>query len=747
MKKFLFLLFIPILCYSQNTRWTDYFSYFNVKVITQVNDRLFCATENGLFSYNESTGDVKKFSKANGLHDVKISAFAYNSTNDALVVGYANGKLDIIKQNTVHLVIDIPFEQNYQGDKTVNHIYTEGDYAVLSMNFGVTVFDLKRMEFRETCYFRISSNYYKVNKSAILNNKIYSASSNGLYSHTIDGLMPNFSAWNVYGTGTNYTQIAKYNSVLISGIANNNVSKSEDGGTTWQNIGNYPNLVDLVSAQNTILIVQQNKITTLNQNFTVTGSTSYSDNLNSGYFFNGNLYAATQLKGILKGTSEYIAPDGPYNNFSYYLNIIDKQLWVAPGGRDLNYNAPSSTTYGYYHFDGNKWKHIDYTKINNERYIIEVIPNPYNLSETYVVSYSNGLIKMVNGNFSVLYNHNNSAFKSIERASGGGFDSNGNLIVAQAWAQESANGVNNAIIIKTPNDQFKYLSLLPVRISQAGGAMHPYIDPKGYIWVPSPRDNGLAVYRYNNTPLNTSDDTSYLLQMGENVGNLPSNNVMCVTLDDSGTAWIGLDNGLRIFRNPYPSLQSGSYNTERIIVSQDGTGEEVLRGVRVTAIAVDAANRKWIGTQTSGAFYFSEDGKTMLNKFTADDSPLPNNSITDIKIDKTGEVFFVTAQGIVSYRGNVTDTGDKFGDIVAYPNPIRPGYTGNITIRGLAHDAYVKITDVAGNLVYETRAPGGVATWDGNNFNHKPVASGVYLVLMSNSDGSEHATTKIAIIR
>ncbi|MDR1876347.1 MAG: hypothetical protein LBQ84_01840 [Flavobacteriaceae bacterium] len=745
MKKLLFLLFIPVLCYPQNSRWTDYFSYFNVKTITKVNNLLFCATENGLFSYNEATGEIKKFSRVNGLNEVKITAFAYNQDKDAMVVGYDNGKLDVIKQNKINLIVDIPFEQNYQGDKKINHIYTEGNYAVLSMDFGITIFDLERLEFKETCYFRQGFTYFKVNRSVILDNIIYAASGNGIYSHVIDGMIPNFSAWDLYGAGINFNHITKNNTTLIT-ESNNTVSKSDDVGATWENVGFYPNLNDIVSLPNSILIVQQNNITTLDENFINVNSTSYTDNLNTGFYSNGNLYAGTQLKGLLKGT-EYLAPDGPYNNFSYSLNIVDNRLWVAPGGRDLAYNAPIPYFYGYYHFNGNNWEHIDYTQVNNEPFIMQVVPNPSNLSEAYVVSYGNGLLKMVDNNFSTIYNHTNAPFLEIERLTGGAFDNKGNLIIVQSWALENGNDANNAIVIKTPDNQFKYLSLLSKRIDLAGGAMKPYIDPKGYIWVPSPRRNGLVVYKYNNTPLNTADDAIYLIESQENLGSLPTNSILCSTIDNSGTAWIGTDAGLRIFRNPYSALESGSYNTERIVVIQNGLGEEVLREARIHAIAVDAANRKWIGTLGSGVFYLSENGEVTLNRFTVDNSPLPSNSVTDIQIDKTGEVFFVTPAGIVSYRGDVTDTGDEFGDIVAYPNPVRPGYAGDITIRGLAHDAYVKITDVAGNLVYETRAPGGVATWNGNNFNNKPVASGVYLVLMSNSDGKKHATTKIAIIR
>lgn len=748
MKKFTFILFLIFvnLCYSQTSRWKDYFSYFNIIAIQPVDNLIFSASENGLFSYNKSTGELKKFSKANGLHEVNISAFAYNSSNKTLLVGYNSGKLDILQKDKTHLIVDIPFDRNYQGNKKINHIYTEGDYAVLSMDFGITLFHLKKLEFKETCYFRQSLNYYKVNKSVILNNKIFAASTNGIYSHTIDNMLPNFSAWTLTNNGTNFNQIAKNNLSLFA-ASNYTIYKSDDEGIIWQNKGSYIDLKDIVSIDGALLLVQKNKIFLLDNSLKILKSMEFSDNLNTGFYSDGTFYAGTQLKGLVRNNI-YVVPDGPFNNRSYSLTIFDNQLWVAPGGRNVdNYFQPNPNSYGFYHFNGQKWNHISSESINDEKYIMKVIPNRNNTHEVFILSYENGLLKMVNNQLKFIYNRTNSPIIEYERLVGGNFDADGNLILVQTFAAESDNGVNNAIIIKTPNDQFKFLSLLPKRINLNGGAMNPYIDSKGYIWVPSPRNNGLVVYKYNRTPLNISDDKIYLINSNKNSGNLPSNNILCVNLDKSGTAWIGTDSGLRILRNPYQSLETGNYNTERIIITQNGLGEEVLRETKITVIKTDAANRKWIGTYSSGVFYLSEDGTTLLNRFTEENSPLPSNLITDIQIDKTGEVYFVTPSGMVSYRGDIIDSEDEFGDIVAYPNPVRPGYTGDITIRGLAHDSFVKITDVAGNLVYETKAPGGVATWNGANFNGKPVASGIYLVLISNSEGKKHATTKIAIIR
>jgi hypothetical protein len=362
------------------------------------------------------------------------------------------------------------------------------------------------------------------------------------------------------------------------------------------------------------------------------------------------------------------------------------------------------------------------------------------------MSYSNGLIKMTDDVFTARYNRDNSPIPQWERITGGAFDSNGNLIMLQAFALDVPAGTN-AINIKDPSDNFKHISLASQTTENKSALMRPAVD-NGYIWAPYSRgDKGLTIYKYNNTPLTTSDDKIFLISHTEDPNSLPSNIVLCVEIDKNSTAWIGTSNGLRVLRNAYSALESGNYQTERIIITQNGLGEELLRNTKINCIAVDAANRKWIGTETSGVFYVSEDGQALLNKFTADNSPLPADRITDIQIDKTGEVFFVTQKGTVSYRGDVTDTGDDFGDVLAYPNPVRPNYSGNITIKGLAQSAYVKITDAAGNLVFETRASGGVAVWNGKNFNGKPVASGVYLVLMTNSDGTKHATTKIAVIR
>jgi hypothetical protein len=233
--------------------------------------------------------------------------------------------------------------------------------------------------------------------------------------------------------------------------------------------------------------------------------------------------------------------------------------------------------------------------------------------------------------------------------------------------------------------------------------------------------------------------------MGVTQGNLPSNTVICVTRDENGDMWVGTDLGLCIFSNTQ-NLFEKEFDARQLVIKTGLVNSIFLGTEPVYCIRVDAANRKWIGTR-NGVWLVSPDGYTVIRHFTKDNSPLLSDLVYDIGFDhETGEVFFATEKGLISYMGTATDGGDTHGNVVVYPNPVRPGYQGLIAIRGLVKDANVKITDVAGNLVYETKANGGFATWDGNSFTGKRAATGVYIIYSSNAEGTEAWVGKILFI-
>jgi hypothetical protein len=258
-------------------------------------------------------------------------------------------------------------------------------------------------------------------------------------------------------------------------------------------------------------------------------------------------------------------------------------------------------------------------------------------------------------------------------------------------------------------------------------------------------EHSIIVFTDNGTITQTSDDQSKLLTSATGNGAIPGNKVYSIAEDNDGEIWIGTDEGVAVFYSPENVFTNYNYDAQRILIPRnDGTGlaDILLEFETITAIAVDGANNKWIGTDRSGVFQLSPDGQKELNHFTEQNSPLFSNNISSIAINhKTGEVFFGTAKGIISYKSEATGGSETIVDAYAYPNPVSSGYTGPIAIIGLPENADFKITDINGRLVYNGYAQGGQAIWYGTNHEGRRVQSGVYLVFVTDINGENSVTS------
>ena len=235
---------------------------------------------------------------------------------------------------------------------------------------------------------------------------------------------------------------------------------------------------------------------------------------------------------------------------------------------------------------------------------------------------------------------------------------------------------------------------------------------------------------------------------GEGSGNLPDNFVRTLALDNNNQLWIGTSRGLRVLFGPSAMFTNTDLEAQEIIIlDDDGVAQELLANVSITDIEVDGNNNKWIATE-SGAFYLSSNGQETIYNFTTANSPIPSNNVNDIEVDgSSGEVYIGTEKGIVVFKGTATSAQEDFENVRAFPNPVRPNYSGMVTIDGLMENANVKITDIEGNLVYEEVSQGGSIQWDTRAFGKHKVASGVYLVLITSADQLQTKVTKIMVIR
>lgn len=729
-------------------KWSDVFSYNNVLAMKEDNGKIVAATENGIFYYNISTGEINKLSKANGLHEVKISAFDYNPQTKIGLVGYQNGSLDVITPDGITYVVDIPIATGYNGSKKINHISITGDKATVSVGYGVSIFDLKKKEFGDSAFFVSGGVYQASNEATILNNKVYAVTNNGLKTHDLNTTFPVFSTWTTEILGA-FTNVDSESTVAFSSSTSVQLLVNNTFTTLPQT---FTNIQDVVVNGDNIVVADINTVYSYSLTGGLIGNVSVGEACNTATRINSKIYSGTKLSGIKNEERNTFKPDGPYFNDSYKLRIFNEnQLLVSSGARIDGFNGAvdNPKNPGFYYFDGMQWIYPSYFKSGAMKFnVLDAIFDQTNNTDLFFTNYN---VSSGHGIYKLKYNSTSKDFDFtkyydldepsiwLRRPVGFAYDDLNNLFATIGFS--TSQGTSAAIsYYDKATDQF-----LVKNFDITSSAVQQPLFYQGFFWIPLPRSNDFMVYDYKKTP-SLADDVKYIIN---NSNGLPSNSggTLSIAIDKSGDAWIGTDAGLRILSNAATEIKNNP-QLQPIIIEQGGIAEELFKDSQILQIEVDAGNQKWVSVDGGGVYYLSSTGEQTIKHFTKENSPLPTNSVTDIKVDKkTGKVYFVTYDGIVTYQGDVGDVTSNFGNVLVYPNPVvYSNFKGKVTIKGLAEKTNIRITDAAGNIVHSAVARAGYYEWDLNNQRGTRVASGIYFVLMTNEDGSDKATAKIAVV-
>ncbi|MFV0210467.1 T9SS type A sorting domain-containing protein [Empedobacter falsenii] len=763
---FITMIFTSLNAQNDKARWNDLFSYSNVKLLEEVNGVIYCGTENGIFLFNPKnpTNDWIKLNKTNFLNNVGVSAMAHDKVSDSFLVGYENGGLDLLKSGESTMVLDIKWN-GFNGVKKINHILINDGIAFISGAFGIVSYDLKDEEFKETT----RTNTAVVNDATILDNKIYIATSNGIYSSDLSDKKlndPNFSdrrIWNELLKITNTDllqeniQIEEFNNIIyftkniinykyinIQGNENPVKVESSRKSELYEKFNliktiNDILITDLKSSDKKLIITQNNQISVL-------GSGDYSKseiNFNTAISIDNIVYGGSVNHGIINLSNlEEFYPDGPFNNKAWSVTTKNGKVWIAPGGTEAYTNVLENND-GFFYYDTKRWNNFRSKEIFDIKDILRIAAHPDKENNSFIVSSFNKYGRDGNGRTDLLEFDADLKPKKIinnqfpsSRISGLAYDKLGNLHIGASYPDGKSPDYNSAYYVeRSKNGTWKSNN---VDKTSAIVALSPDFSDT-YTYYPSGRNGGGV------TVLNKKHEIVTTLTT---TNKLPVNNVLTVANDRLNNLWIGTEQGLVVLYGADNAISSNNIIAEPIVIIQDGIPEALLTDVGIYSIKVDNANRKWIATNGAGVYYVSESGEETKLHFTSKNSPLPSDIVYDVSIDETtGKVFFATEKGVVSYNGDVSMETNNFNDAIAYPNPYRPEYTGNITIKNLPNRALVKITDIVGNLLFEKKADGGVIEWNTNNSKGKPVASGIYLVLMTNADGTETKTLKLAVVR
>ncbi|HEX6848325.1 MAG TPA: two-component regulator propeller domain-containing protein [Chitinophagaceae bacterium] len=739
-------------------QWREHLPYHSAIDVQAGNNKIFCATPYSVFSIELSENSVTRMGRVNGLHETGVAAINYNELSDKLFIGYRNSNIDIIYRNDIFSVPDIKLD-NIVGNKTIYNVFSSAEYFYLSTGLGVIVIDALKYEVNDSWFIGSNGGQVKVNGFVADNSFFYAATDEGLKITSVNAADPaNYLNWQNI-SGANGLPAGACNDVInVQGkiLALKNDSVFMLNGLNWNLFFTEPawKIQNINSSAGKIIVCQLKndgsaKVTSFNSDGTIARTIQQPGLIAKpmkGIWVNNNYWIADSIGGLTKFMSvgfENYKLNSPQSIATGEVVFVNSTFYATAGGVNENWQKQNNKD-GIYKFSGGQW-----TNYNNKQFApLDSLPDLITVAidprdETiWTGSYGGGLLHIKGGNSLEIFKQNSPLGQTTfdagsYRVAGLVFDKENNLWMSNYGAAQN-------VLVRKIDGSWKTFTppfgLIENAVSQI------IIDDEDQKWIVSPKGNGLIVFNDNKTIDNAADDKWKLSRSGTGLGNLPSNNVMSIVKDKSGFIWIGTNDGIAVIQCPQNVFSSPGCDAVWPVVTQGGFNQYLFKGEEVRSIAVDDADRKWVATK-NGAWLISPDGDKVIYRFTETNSPLLSNDVKRIAVDAgTGEVYFATANGICSFRSNATEGGETNKNVLVFPNPVPPGYGGTIAIRGLVSNAIVKITEMDGRLVYQTRALGGQAVWDGKDYKGRRIASGIYLVLISDDGRKENLATKIIFI-
>lgn len=724
--------------------WRSHFPYNSAVSAATDGVTLYVATELSFFTYNTASGEIATYSKVDHMSDVQMSYIAHDIASGTTILAYSNSNIDLFTDNGFTNIPDLKLK-SVTGSKLIYHIYTENGLAYLSTGFGVVVINLDKKEIKETYTFTQNNQVIRTKAFGTLGNYFYVVTEKGLYRANKNN--PNlqaFSAWQQIGSNALNGMATVQNKLFVTSSDSMFVLNNDTLQYIYRAGGNFTNHID--SGSNALWICGAGMVRKMNPgNYQIVDSVEVGLPLQVVETADGTAWIADGYGGISKkdGQNKYaVVPPGPKIPATYDIYANNKEVWVAHGAYNDLY-APIGSRFGVSQFKNEEWK--TYYGGNtpalqdSSNDIIAVTKNPVD-GALWAGSLATGLFILQPDGSNKLYYHSPELESKLNEPNTVAVNSIAPDQYGNMWFTQ--HGSPHELGVRTSEGNWYHFST-PYGRTYPHAAAGLVIDDNNQKWFYAPGEASVIVYNDNYTIDNKADD-SYGILSGKQAG-IAGNRVYCLAKDKEGSIWVGTDDGISIINCPQGVI-SGDCIAEIPTVQYDQFAGYLFQGEQVNTIAVDGANRKWVGTN-NGIWLISPSADKIIYRFTTDNSPLPSNSILKINVDPvTGDVYIGTPYGMVSYRSTATDGGKNACDAAVFPNPVPSGYRGTIAIRNLVENADVRITDISGQMVYRTKALGGQVAWNGMDYKGHHPQSGVYLIFITNKDGSKTQSCKMVIM-
>lgn len=745
-------------------KWQDHFSFSAVRHVYSTPTRVYASTRMSMFYYDKQDYSVTPLTKIQGLSDIGISTFSYDESSECLVVAYTNSGVDFKKGSQVTHLADIR-RSNISGDKQIYSIRFHNGRAYLACGFGIVVVNMDRYEVEETYYLGEGGDLGVVYDVAFTDSLIVAGTDNGfMYAPINSNHLRNYESWTrdtmTPLRGMSVRMLGVNRGWLVAAACTDNpdslTSFFQSDNGQWGSWGSG-RITSLRCHNGRIVLSRYNRVEVYSDNYQLV------DRVDSLYSF--GVYAwdadfdsdsslwmghswASLLRVPYRSYRAYsYSPEGPSNDdYVYSLTATGKRVYLCAGGKLPTYVA-SSLPGALYTYEGNKWSQISRGAVGSPFYdVLYAAVDPTDEHHVSASAWGYGILDIQRNTLQNLYgqvNTNNAltpystgSYQRL-RVSGVAYDDEGNL-----WITNSL--VDNGLVVRYKNGTWKSFNTAPMILNNEIDKII-WDSVNGYKWFAG-RANRIYVH----------DGNSKMAYVNPNNGSkMETHSVTCLVQDRAGDIWFGTDKGLKVIYDGYRAFSNGGrgemapVNCNNILYNEDGINEYLMAYESINCIAVDGANRKWVGTTNNGLYLISANGLEQLEHFTTGNSPLASDKVVALAVQpESGELFIGTDKGLQSYRWTATEATEEPADNVhAFPNPVRPDYDGPIAIKGLTRDALVHITDAAGHTVFSTKAYGGQAIWNGRNLRGERVASGPYFVFASDAYGKMRSVTKILIIK
>ena len=738
-------------------QWKLHFSYSGAQEVAATPSAVFAVAQGSLFSVDRADESIAYWDKSTGLNGSSVTHIAYDASSAKLIIVYADGRMDLLDNDgDVTQMPDLSMKAGTLSTE-INCITVGSKQTYLGTSFGIVALNPRKGEISDTYYIGDEAAALEIQQVVESGDSLYAFSYDRLYKASLRDNLVDYKFWQTDTLPCEIVQQAVAFNNTIYTLQHDSLYRRE--GKQWHLVTPEPlewihvsgnQLLTFQRGKGLMQLTEDDTLSEINNRYVAT------DAIRS----NGEYWLAEEGKGLVRLGNDgdvFFRPEGPMSNFGYDVQTAHGQVYVTPGGRwEVQFGRQSSLSI----YDGQKWLGIPYSDTwyytgHDIRDAVRYAFDANDPSHFYVATYGTGVFEFKNYKAVAHFDAANSTLRKagpdvddyyFTRTEGALMDEQGNLWILNATSE------GNPLHIMTPNGQWHSLPMMSegqnIQFTTPGSI---WVDRRNnaYKWMIDQRTTPGVIFHFDNeTPAYGGDDyclkrSSFVDQDGKTI--TPSF-IYCVAQDKSKRTWIGTESGIIVIPSDVDFFTSNKC-VRFIIPRNDGTGlgDYLLGDEQINCMVPDDGNRMWIGTANSGLYLIEDDTITVAH-FTENNSLLPSNAIQSIAImPTTGEVFVGTAKGIASYRSDASEAKPDMSGAYAYPNPVRPGYTGYISVTGLMDNTVVNIVDSGGNLVCKTRSHGGTAVWDGRLPDGRLATPGVYTALC-NADGG-HAAVKILIVR